>query len=107
MKSVVCAIGDTEICYTKKGEESILILLIDICSDAGRMFSHDGRTERWGTDGSNCLINLELLNISGHGVGETKYALCLSSELPAAVCGEPSRTYTEGTYRWHYLIKRA
>lgn len=107
MKSVVCAIGDIEICNTKKGEESILILLIDICFDAGRMFSHDGRTERWGTDGSNCLINLELLNISGHGVGETKYALCLGSELPAAVCGEPSRTYIKGTYRWHYLIKKA
>lgn len=71
-----------------------MTLLTHICSDVGLMFSHDGRTERWGTDGSNCLINLELLNISVHKVEETKHALCSGSKMPAAVrVGKPT-TFT-------------
>lgn len=77
--------GDIEICSTVYTGESILTLLTHICSDVGLMFSHDGRTEHWGTDGSNCLINLELLNISVHKVEETKQAVCSGSEMPAAV----------------------
>lgn len=73
-------LGDIEICNTEFTGESILTLLTHIFSDVGLMFSHDGRTARWGTDGSNCLINLELLNISVHKVEETKYAFCSRSE---------------------------
>lgn len=71
-----------------------MTLLTHICSDVGLMLSHDGRTERWGTDGSNCLINLELLNISVHKVEETKCALCSGSEMPAAVRAENTTTFT-------------
>lgn len=81
----LCYLGDIEICNTEYTGESILTLLTHICSDVGLMFSHDGRIERWGTDGTNCLINLELLNISVHKVEETKYAFCSCSEMPAAV----------------------
>ncbi len=82
----LCYSGDIEICNTEYAGESISTLLTHICSDVGLMFSHDGRTERWGTDGSNCLINLELLNISVHKVEETKHALlCSGSDMPAAV----------------------
>lgn len=68
----LCYSVDIEIWNTEFTGESILTLLTHICSDVGLMFSHDGRTERWGTDGSKCLINLELLNISVHKVEETK-----------------------------------
>lgn len=71
-----------------------MTLLTHICSDVGLMFSHDGRTERWGTDGSNCLINLELLNISVHKAEETKHALCSDSDMPAAVRVEKPTTFT-------------
>lgn len=55
------------------------------------MFSHDGRTERWDTDGSNCLINLELLNISA-------YKEKVSSGMPATVyvCMENPATLSIG-----------
>lgn len=56
-----------------------------ICLDVGPMFSHDGRTERWSTDGTNCLIILELLNISLHKVQDTKWALCAGPEMTAAM----------------------
>ena len=89
-----CYSGDIEICNMGYTGESILTLLTYICSDVGLMFSHDGRTERWGTDGSKCLINLEVLNISVHKVEETKHAVCSGSEMPAAVRVENPTRFT-------------
>lgn len=88
----LCFSGDIEICNAEYSKESIVTLHTCICSDVGLQFSHDGRTECWGTDGSNCLINVELLNISAHKVDETKHAVCLGSEMPVAVCTKKSIT---------------
>lgn len=81
----LCYSVDIEICHTEYTWGSILPFFIHICSNVGLMLSHDGWTECWGTDGSNCLMNLELLNISEHKVEETKHAVCSGSEMPAAV----------------------
>lgn len=91
----LCYSGDIEICNTEYTGEFILTPLTRICSDVGLMFSHDGRTERWDTDGSNCLINLELLNISAYKEKSVLSALVRGRQL--CVCGEPCNTeYTVG-----------
>lgn len=67
-----------------------MTLLTHITSDVGLMFSRDGRTQHWGTDGSNCLNKLELLNISLHKVEQTKFTFSLYA---AVACVKNPATY--------------
>lgn len=94
-KCCLCYSGNIEICHTEYSRESILTLFTHICFEVGLLLSHDRRTEPGGTDGSNCLISRELLNISVHKVGETNYAFCLGSQMSAGcVCVDNPVTFT-------------